>query len=74
MLGPLVVRPALPEAIMSTLPGLPFEGEALPDGGLRIKGDDLDATLRARAEARGWVKESGGPRWLHPDGGILPLL
>lgn len=46
----------------------------LSEGAVRVEGDVLDATLRSLAAARGWIKEDGGPRWLHPDGGILPLL
>lgn len=41
---------------------------------MTARGDNVDEMLRTRAGARGWVKEGNGPRWLHPDGGILPLL
>lgn len=60
------------ESVVTKLLGLPFKSEVLPDGGLRIKGDDLDEALRVRALSRGWIKEGGG--WRHPDGGILPFL
>ena len=39
-----------------------------------VQGDVLDDVLRTRAKQLGWRKEADGPRWLHPDGGILPLL
>lgn len=41
---------------------------------ITISGDHIEELLRSRARARGWTKEGNGPRWLHPDGGILPLL
>jgi hypothetical protein len=59
---------------MAQLPGLPFKGKRVTRGVLRVRGDDLDATLQTLAREKGWHKENGGPRWLHPDGGILPLL
>jgi hypothetical protein len=58
---------------MARLGELPFEGE-LYGTTLRVQGEHLDAVLRDLAKKNGWVKEDGGPRWRHQDGGILPLL